>query len=400
MQMNAAKKRILFVDDEPAVLSGLEGLMRADRKRWEVVFAANAPAALSQLASCPVDVVVSDLRMPGMDGASLLQRVRDDYPDTVRIVLSGYNDPNADLRSLPFAHQHLAKPCAPVVLRGAIEWACNIQSMLSKASIRRAIGEVETLPSLPYLYIRLSQAIEDPSASLVDIAGIIQQDMSMSAKILQIVNSSFFGLGHKVSSIENAVSYLGTNMIRNLLLSIEVFGAFLKSPLPCGLSQELLQRHSLFSAQLVKKLMKGEDVFTAAILHEIGILLLATRFPEAFEQIVAFMKKNSCSLTFAEQELLGVTHAEVGAYLLGLWGLPYSIVEAVANHHSADSESNPLVSALSIAERFADYYVPLFPSTKTPSAISSLAKFIQDNDLLEFASFAASEARNLNPTEE
>jgi HD-like signal output (HDOD) protein/ActR/RegA family two-component response regulator len=390
------KKAILFVDDESAVLQGLESVMRVERKRWESLFAQDAQAALMVLANQQIDVVVSDIKMPGMDGHSLLQKIRDEYPDTVRIVLTGYNELDAEIPPAPLAHQRLAKPCTPSVLRGAIEWACNIQSMLSKESIRRGIGEIDSLPSLPGLYLRLTHAIEDPATSMKDIANIIRQDVSMSAKILQVVNSSFFGLSRKISSIENAVSYLGTNLIRNILLSLEVFGAFTKTSLPGGLSLELIQRHSLFAAKLVRYLSKDEEAFTAALLHEIGLLLLAARFSGTLEQSIQLTREKSCPLSTAERELIGVTHAEVGAYLLGLWGLPYSIVEAVANRGSEQAIKQPsITSVLSIVERFANYYVPLFPSTNNPLAIADFANFIQEQNLQQLAGIAAREARQM-----
>jgi HD-like signal output (HDOD) protein len=359
------RQRILFVDDEPAVLQGIEGPLRTERRRWEVLFATSGEEALQRLHEQPVDVIVSDMRMPGMDGATLLRRVREEHPEVVRFILSGYNDIGATMRSVQVAHQCLAKPCDPATLRGAIDWACKLRRMLKGEAIRRAIGEVERLPSLPHLYLALTHAIENPRASTRDIAEIIRQDVAMSAKILQLVNSSFFGLARRITSIESAVAYLGTNTIRSLLLTVEVFGA-MGSKLPGGLQLERVQRHSMLSAQLTRLLLRGdprvEEGFTAAMLHEIGVLLLATRMPEQFAELPQLAIAQRRSLQAIERESLGVTHAEVGAYLLGLWGLPYSIVEALAQHHQPQPGSEGrIVEAVALADRLADEVLPLLP---------------------------------------
>src|SRR6266545_6839404 len=114
------KKRILFVDDEPAILKGLQNLLFRDRPRWEMVFANSGELAVRELAKAPFDVVVSDIRMPGMDGATLLNHVKDRYPTTARIMLSGHAEREAIVRALPALQQLLSKPCNAQTLRRAI----------------------------------------------------------------------------------------------------------------------------------------------------------------------------------------------------------------------------------------------------------------------------------------
>ena len=204
-------KRILFVDDEDKVLDGIRRMLYADRKRWELEFAVGGEAALQACERGSFDIVISDMRMPGMDGAMLLTHVRDRFPSTVRIILSGYSELALTARAVPVAHRFLTKPCDPAELRSTIERVCVLQELLSGEEIRRLVGSVGELPSLSGIYASLSQAIRNPGTPLKEIADIVEQDMAMTAKVLQLTNSAFFGLTRKVTSVHSAVSYRDGN---------------------------------------------------------------------------------------------------------------------------------------------------------------------------------------------
>ena len=142
-------KSILFVDDEPMILAGLQRLLRSQRNVWDMSFAASGAEALAVLETKPFDAVVTDMRMPAMDGARLLELVKERYPGTIRIVLSGYFESEAALRAVPVAHQYLAKPCDPKKLHEAIERSCGFASLLPDAALRRVVGTIGELPTLP-----------------------------------------------------------------------------------------------------------------------------------------------------------------------------------------------------------------------------------------------------------
>lgn len=331
-------KRILFVDDEPLILAGLQNLLRKHRKVWEMVFVDSGEKALVKLAESPFDVIVSDMRMPGMDGATLLKKVQEKYPNIVRIVLSGHAELETALRSVSVAHQFLAKPCDADTLQGVVDRACGLQALLNDDAIRKAVGTIGRLPSAPKVYAAVTRALEDPDSSLKDIAQLIEKDMAISAKVLQLVNSAFFGLPQRVGSVQQALSYLGANMIRRVLLSVETFSMFEGAKVPGSFSLEQLQQHANAVATVASKLVTGEprsgDAFMAGTLHDVGKLILAVHVPEHFKRAMTLAAERKIPLFEAETELFGVTHAEVGAYLLGIWGLPYAIVEAVAHHHA------------------------------------------------------------------
>jgi len=289
------------------------------------------------LAAAPFDVVVSDMRMPGMDGASLLETIRQQYPSILRIVLSGFTEMEASLRAVPVAHQFLLKPCDPDTLRSAIDRATSLVEVLNSKMMTSLVGAMQDLPSIPRTYMELRKALADPETSIERVVRIVEKDVAISAKILQLVNSAFFGLTREISYIKMAVSYLGINILQNLVVSVEAFRMFQPKRTIPGFSIEELHSHSQLVARVAahfpaKKKLPGA-VVSAALLHDVGKLVMAERAPDHFARAVAGAREEGRPLFAVEEELIGVSHAEVGAYLLSLWGLPYPVVEAVAHHH-------------------------------------------------------------------
>lgn len=350
-------KNILFVDDEQRILDGLRASLRRQRTRWNMVFAPGGEQALAELEKTDFDVIVTDMRMPKVDGAALLRHVQQHCPQMVRIVLSGFAEEEAILRTLPVAHQFLNKPCDATTLENVIERACNIQLLLEKPEIRAAVGNIESLPALPKHYNELNKVIADEHASLQDIAAIIERDIGMSAKLLQIVNSAFFGISRKLASICDTIGYLGLHVIKNLVLSVEIFRTFEDKELASEISLDSLHRHSLLVARIARRLMDdpeaGKDAFAAAILHDVGELVLAAFLPEVITASIEKAKQEELPLYVAEKKLHGFSHADVGAYLLGQWGLPYPLIEAVAFHHvprTVNQSCFDILSAVHIAD--------------------------------------------------
>jgi HD-like signal output (HDOD) protein/ActR/RegA family two-component response regulator len=330
------RKRILFVDDERNILQGLQDLLRKQRKDWDMAFALGSQAALDELARAPFDVIVSDMRMPGMDGAELLARVKDQYPSVARIVLSGHADRDAIVRALPVAHQYLSKPCSAETLRSTIERVWNLHALLADPITRQLVGKMDKIPSPPAIYWELTRAAAAPDVGLADLGKIVEKDPAMSAKVLQLVNSSYFGIAQTVTSVPRAVTYLGLELLKVLAISAHVFGA-VTMPAIEGFSLEELQNDSLVVAQLARRFLnnskKADDVFGASIVHDVGRIVLALGLPERYQRVIRAAAESHRAVHLVEAEELGVTHAEVGAYLLGIWGLPLNLVETAAFHH-------------------------------------------------------------------
>jgi HD-like signal output (HDOD) protein len=317
--------KVLFVDDEPRVLEAIERTLFQLDVDWEVSFAEGGPAALLELEQARYDVIVSDMRMPGMDGATLLTHVCEKHPYVARIVLSGQTDEAAAFRVVHVAHQFLAKPCSSDTLRQVIERTRELRSWLSEERLQAAVGRIDSLPSTPRLFSALSKALDDEKATADTIAAIVREDPAMSSKVLQVVNSSFFSSGSSVSDVRAAVVRLGMKTIRNLALGIGAFDAAGKNGSRSSAAVDALQKRSLAIAQLASRIAQGRDdtdaAFMAGLVCDVGELILAEPDPSA---------PTGLAPTPAD----AVTHAEVGAFLLGLWGLPFRIVEAVANHHA------------------------------------------------------------------
>ncbi len=336
----AAKKRILFVDDEPNVLSGLKRMLRGMRREWDMVFVESGPEALAQLNTIPFDVIVSDMKMPGMDGVQLLEQAMKEHPEVVRIVLSGHSEKETVLKSVRVAQQYLSKPCDPETLKLTIDRACALRDILINDSLKRVVSSIESLPSLPELYQEILEELQSDEPSIQKIGSIIEKDVAMTAKILQLVNSAFFGLPRHISSPQQAVTLLGIETTKALVLSVKVFSEFHNKKIPRKFL-DALWSHSIATGKIVREIVKVENVekgladesYMAALLHDVGKLVLAASFPEGYGQIIKESNSEQVPIRIKELERFNTTHAEVGAYLMGVWGLPDAIVEALAFHH-------------------------------------------------------------------
>jgi HD-like signal output (HDOD) protein/ActR/RegA family two-component response regulator len=352
---------VLFVDDEPLVLRALGRMVRPMQSDFDALFAANGAEALDQLAKKPVDVLVSDMRMPGMDGAALLTQVQQHFPATARVILSGYAQDETLLRAIPVSHRFLAKPLQPAELKLVLYRTIALHKLLESPELRELVGGAKDLPTRPVVYFELRSALADASKSMRDIARIVERDAGITGRLLRTVNNAFFAPATRITSVQQAVQHLGTNMLVSLILTLECFGNFEDTLADCDLVPASLERKSYLAATIARDLTRErnarEDAFVAALLHDCGLLLIAARRPAMLENAVRLSRDESCTLIQAERQLWGTTHAEVGAYLLGLWGLPYPVVEAVALSQSPDRHAGPTLdvgAAVYMAAAFAD----------------------------------------------
>ena len=335
---------ILFVDDEPGMLKAFERLLHPERHRWEMIFASSMSAALDLLGARAVDVLVTEVRMTGQkagEGVRLLDRVKRDHPGVTRIVFTAPGDRDTAVRLAGIAHQFLAKPFDVLGLRETLARACTVREILERPAIRDAVGGVSSLPVVPALYLELQNTLRDPRSDLKKVAGVVERDIAMSAKLLQLVNSAFFGVrsanGAPIASVEQAVMLLGMNTVQHLTLASAVFAAYDVRDDFFGFSLTLLQQHALLAARIATRLLttkqEREEAFVSALLHDAGKLVLASRFPEVYRRLSMQATREGLPLTLLESAEFGTSHPEVGAYLFGIWGLPTVVVEAVAFHH-------------------------------------------------------------------
>jgi putative nucleotidyltransferase with HDIG domain len=330
-------KRILFVDDEQPVLDGIRTRLHRMHNKWEMKYVDSGPHAIEALENGHFDVIVTDMRMPGMDGAQVLHEVSGRWPEVIRIVLSGYAELQQTIRLVPIAHQYLSKPCESPRLENAIERSLQLHELLRQPKLRATVGRIKKLPAMPRTYSKLLGVLASETVTVHDVAKIVSADTVIAARVLQIVNSAFFRLARRITNIEQAVTYLGFAAVRNIVMSAEVFTEWKAGDRSKCLDLERLQSHVLRVANatqsLTAKTHLADDALLAALLHDIGYWVLMQESPEELAEALSVASKEGIPMHEAETRVIGSSHAEIGAYLLGLWGLPYSVIEAVAHHH-------------------------------------------------------------------
>jgi HD-like signal output (HDOD) protein/CheY-like chemotaxis protein len=361
-------QRVLFVDDEPHLLSALRRMLRSERERWDISFASSGAEALGMLAEQPVDAIVSDMRMPGMDGAELLHRVQRDHPATARIILSGQADLESVLAVLRSAQQFLAKPCDPGTLIAAVDQALKVQRLLTDPALRELIGGVVSLPVLPVVYHELVAAMDTAQTDLTDLAGILASDVATSAELLKLVNSAFFGLPREIASVESAVSLLGLDNIQALVLTGSVFrvGATPGQDQAADVGQ--LRDQALLRAAIGRAVATAEAwpkhecnlAVLSCMLRDVGGLVLAEGLPEAATALAAAIRAEPGPADPARRAELevaayGCTVTQASAYLLGLWGFPPVVVHTVASQPL--TAAGPAVTHFDQVLAFADQRV-------------------------------------------
>ncbi|MBN2375609.1 MAG: HDOD domain-containing protein [Sedimentisphaerales bacterium] len=335
-----SKKKILFVDDEPKVLAGIHRSLHSMREQWDMRFADSGEEALKILKKEHFNVIISDMSMPGIGGKRLLEYIRNKHPQTIRIAISGDTSKDVLLRSIGPVHQFLPKPCDIGILKYTIKRTCAIQDSLVDKKLREVLSELDVLPSLPSSCTDLIQELEDEQVSLHKITEIVRQDMAMSVKILQFVNSAYFGLPHPVYEISRAITLLGFDTLKTFVIAAKIFTYFDQIELE-GFSLNRTWDHCLNVGEWAKLIAQQENFdkttlgncIIAGMMHDLGKVVLARKLPNEYGRIITLSSRQRIPIFLAEREILGTTHAEVGGYLLGLWGFSSAIVETVALHH-------------------------------------------------------------------
>jgi HD-like signal output (HDOD) protein/CheY-like chemotaxis protein len=325
--------KILFVDDEPLILSAIQrSLFDTD---WEIICAESGEEALEILPIEKPDVIVSDMRMPNMNGAELLEKVFALYPDTVRIILSGQSDQKTALQTSFVAHQWLDKPCNQEVLTDTLKRIDTALHELPSKDIKAAVGQASTLPSPPSTFIEIYKLLSTGAANTESVANIIEKDPALTAKMLQLTNSAFFLRGSKITNVNDAIVRLGLDLVNRVVLLTESYS---KTPGDNFLNVGEEQLHGLIisklAAQIAPKELK-EPAMLAGLLHEIGKHVLIQAFPGEADEYMSILKQGyNSELIVSERKLFHTDHAQIGAYLLFLWGFPAPVVSGVLYHHN------------------------------------------------------------------
>lgn len=347
--------RALFVDDDTSLLNGLRRALYRKAKEWDLQFVDSGQAALERMDQQPFEVIISDMRMPNMNGVELLKIVRERFPETVRFVLSGYSDRQMILESIGLSHQFFAKPCDPEHLIHAIFLSTSLYRHLGNPATQRIISRITDLPTPPPVYHEMTRELSKPEPSLEQLTGLIMKDAALSARVLQMVNSAFFGIGREVSSIEQATLFLGVENLRSLVLILGISNEAFTN-LKSTFDLDLYTQHSIEVGATAQNIAKdlgweraqAQVAFTAGLLHDVGKLLMATHFQERYCDCDTFSLRTpgAAHAQECEDACFGTNHALMGASLLALWGIPPNVINAIAFHHKPQDD---IVTGISLS---------------------------------------------------
>lgn len=363
-------RHILFVDDNQAILDALRRALDTHRRaldpmdyQWHLAFTNDGQTALKMMAEETCDIIVSDMLMPGMNGAELLRKVKESHPHVVRIVLSGQSDIDLLPPTLQVAHQFLSKPVESKRLTSTIYRACALKDMLKNDALSEVILQIEILPSHPTLLTELRGELHTPKPSAHRVGDIISRDMGLTLKMLQVVNSGFFA-SHRLALDPRQVGHiLGIDTIRDIADLAVVLPEHDRalSALP---PLRDLWKHSLNAGQIAEAIARAESLnqeiaskaYLAAFMHDIGKIILATHLPDKYATMLSIMETREMLQPSAEKHVFGSGHPDVGAFLLALWGMPSSIFIPVACHHELhrcqDSQQTVLAAIAHTANIF------------------------------------------------
>lgn len=326
---------VLFVDDEQSILDGMRRMLRRDRTEIEASFVPSGIEALELLAQREFDVVVSDMRMPYMSGLELLSVVKERHPTVVRIVLSGHAEREMMLKAVGVAHQYLHKPCDADTIRRAVIRSIRLRGRFQEPNLLAVVSDLGQLPTMPSIYQEIAQTLRRPDSSLQEIGALIARDPGITTKLLQLVNSSFFGLAREVATPQEATALLGSDVVSSVVMAAELYSA-------AWLPADELDRLWLRSMQIANAMRllareaglesQADASHLVGVLHLVGRLAVSVARPDVF-------KVNPED----ERELLGFSCEDVGGYLMDIWGLPDALVEAVTFYRRpSETEANSI----------------------------------------------------------
>ena len=386
---------VLFVDDERLMRELYDQLSHELGRDFYVRTVASGDEALTELAARPADIVVSDLSMPSMDGGQFLTAVERLYPEAMRVVISGKADQLAVARCLMYGHRYFLKPLSLKELSVQINRITRLRKVIRSERVKKIVGRSDVLPTPPETYLRLTELLEDSHSSMEDVAEVVESDPALTAKLLQVVNSVAFGIGGGVTTVQQAVQLAGVEVISALLLGLQARN-FAEARLKNRKLLSEFWQHSLEIATRCRTVARVEGMntrgqatcFTAGLLHDVGKLVLATHEEKEYSAAVARARRERVPLHKIEAEVYGATHADIGAYLLGLWGLPDEIITAVERHHSVAIDLGKRFSpvlCVHIAQnilpaegRIADLNIDLLKETKLHARLSSWEEAISE----------------------
>jgi HD-like signal output (HDOD) protein len=382
-----SEKRILIA---VADAEAREDYRKAFGEQWQVVLAPNGPTAATEMVKQPCDVLVADLDLPETDGTEFLNDTRKKYPKTILFILATEADKERVMKNVVGAHQFLTKPCDKATLKSAVERAMALDSWISNSKMRELVARIQTFPTVPTLYLEVLSALRSPNSTTEQVGAIIAKDMAMMTKLLQVLNSACFGLPRRISNPAEAVGILGFEAVKSMVMAIKLLNQYDKIK-PVYFSIDRLWRHSTEVGRASKQLVLlqtndsalAEAAFTAGLMHDIGKIVLAANFDEQYRGAQSLAAKQKLPGEEVEREIFGAGHGEIGAYLLGLWGMPLDLLEVAAYHHQPSRNPNRGFNLLTAVHVANALYYERHPDRDGAIVSKVDEAYLSENGLLE-----------------
>jgi putative nucleotidyltransferase with HDIG domain len=346
--------RALFVDDDPTLRELYSSIAPALKERYEIFTASSGKEGIQMLNDRSFDVVISDLTMPGMDGVQFLGHVVRTQPDSARIIISGFLDRLKVAQCLFVGHRYFNKPCDIDALGQLLLRLAGFRQVVANQKLRKLIGGLGSLPGPPDTYVHLEEVLNSAYSSLNDVAAVVETDLRVTAKLLQIVNSAQFGIARQIVSPTEAVQLVGVEAVRGLVLGLQAFTIYKsKKKIPPTDIWDHSLRIGLAARRIAQvqglSYEQCEKAFLGGLLHDIGKIILIANIPDEYNEVRTFARNCRMPLHEGEIQRYGVSHAQIGAYLLSLWGIQEDVVKIVEHHHSLEmfpdnEDFNPLAA--------------------------------------------------------
>lgn len=269
-------------------------------------------------------------------------------------------------------------------------------------TLEQLIGKGQDLPSLPEIYLRVSEQLEDANSSVQQIGDTVQNDPAITTRVLKMVNSAYYGLPNQVASIAQAVSLLGRERLKHILIGSVLRGVFSAHDNP-AFSMQAFWQHSIKTAiiarqlgQQISQIEEPEAMFTAGLLHDIGKLLLIRKFPERMLAAEEYMIQKRVDILSAELSQIGLTHTAVGEALMYHWGLPQLLVDCATHHHeSVHDGPNRFATHLIYLANHLSEYVPPLDDEETRDILDDIENWDQGHFSLEQIASACQHADDM-----
>jgi len=334
------KTRILLIETDAQTIADFQKHLGSDTRQWELDICREPSNALETVRSQNPDIVIGAFKAEGLDGSALLKEIASENQQIERFILADENDKPLLDSEIGNTFHYLPKPCSQSILHRELQRVVALNNWLGHEKVKEIVASVNDFPTLPPVYMKVVNAVNSPNASSESISEAIMGDIAVTAKLLQTVNSSFFGLEEKVSDISHAISILGIESVKNIVLAIQVFGRIEDTDQQALIDQ--LWHHSMSVAVAAKRIAKyetrnekkAEEAYTAGLFHDIGKLVLIKSLPNQYKEARELAAELGISHWEAEERIIGCNHADIGAYLLGRWGLPMNVLETTALHHN------------------------------------------------------------------